>query len=51
MLEEAARGPRIAFALSLTANGLRNIAGLPEAAYASVAVQATDDLWLAGGLK
>ncbi|MFO0590346.1 MAG: hypothetical protein U0441_22580 [Polyangiaceae bacterium] len=40
----------IAGALSLTATGLRNVAGLSEAAYASVAARATDDVWLAGGL-
>ncbi|MFO0590363.1 MAG: hypothetical protein U0441_22665 [Polyangiaceae bacterium] len=37
-------------ALVSTPRGLREVVGLPDAAYSSVAVRADDDVWLSGGL-
>ncbi len=33
-----------------TASGLRNVVGLPDAAYSSVTIRSDDDVWLSGGL-
>ncbi len=33
-----------------TARGLRDVVGLPDAAYSSVTVRSDDDVWLSGGL-
>jgi hypothetical protein len=46
----AAEDPRMARALVRSASGLRNVAGLPEAAYSNVAVRSAEDVWLSGGL-
>ncbi|MFO0590365.1 MAG: hypothetical protein U0441_22675 [Polyangiaceae bacterium] len=46
----AAEDHGVARAFVRTASGLRNVSGLPIAAYSNLAVRANDDVWLSGGM-
>ena len=46
----AAEDHGVARAFVRTASGVRNVSGLPIAAYANLAVRANDDVWLSGGM-